>query len=118
MRNQRGSALLGVLIIAAVIAAVTGGVALWKSYYSEDTHTNCKVLSKDRTKNSDGNSDARVYTENCGTFQVKDTLVKGNFRSGDLYGSIQPDHVYDFTSIGWRNGFFSMFPNIIKVTAK
>lgn len=102
---------VAVLLILAVVAGA--------SYYQEDTHTGCVVSDKDRTTKTDseGNSssDARVYTENCGVFQVSDSFWKGEFNSSDTYGSIKVGETYDFTTIGWRNGFFSMFPNIIEV---
>ena len=104
------------LITAFVLALVGVGIFVGQDYYNETAHNGCVVTKTDRAKNSDGGSDARVYTKNCGTFQVKDSLWKGKFRSGDTYGAIEEGHTYNFTTIGWRNGFLSMFPNIIKVT--
>lgn len=102
------------LIILAALAVVLG-IFLWgKAYYGEDVHSNCVVTDKDRTSKSNGGSDMRVYTENCGNFTVADAWLKGEFSSSDTYAKIEPGHTYDFTTIGWRVPFFSMFPNILE----
>lgn len=107
----------GTKVLIAVIAVVLlfGMSTCSVQYYSEDTHENCVVDEKDRTQNSDGSSDARVYTENCGVFQVADSWIKGEVNSADTFGSIDEGKTYNFTTIGWRFGLFSMFPNIIEV---
>ena len=106
------------IALAVIVALALAGFAA-VSYYSEDTHRDCVVTDKDRTTKSDseGNmsSDARVYTENCGTFVVADTLIKGKFNSADTFGSIEEGGTYTFTTIGYRFGLTSSFPNIIEV---
>lgn len=74
--------------------------------------TACHVTDKDRTSTGKGGSDARVYTSNCGTFQVGDDFVHGVYNSADLFGQIQVGHTYNFEAYGYRNGFTSTFPNI------
>lgn len=107
-------------IVVSVLAVLLLGLTLLYSfaYYSEDSHTECVVSGKDRTTSvdSDGNSssDARVYTKNCGVFQVSDTIIKRKFNSSDTFGSLEEGGIYNFTTIGFRVGFFSMFPNIIE----
>jgi hypothetical protein len=82
-----------------------------------ETKQGCAVIDKDRTKDSKGNSDMRVYTTNCGTLQVADTLVGGaQFDSADIYASIEVGKTYDFYVRGKRYPLFSMFPIIQKVT--
>lgn len=103
-----------ILVGLGVALAIITGLAVSTIYYKENTHYSCEVVEKDRTKNEDGSSDARVYTENCGVFVVEDTLIKGQFNSADTVGSIKEGGVYNFTTIGFRNGVFSMFPNIIE----
>lgn len=99
-------------VVVVFVALIAFAVV---QYYDEDTHVDCVVSSKDRTQNQDGSSDARVYTENCGTFRVGDTWIKGEFNSADTYGSIEEGETYTFTTIGWRFGLLSQFPNIIEV---
>lgn len=77
--------------------------------------TGCVVNDKQAIGRSgeDGNTtDYRVFTENCGTFGVQDDPLIGQWNSGDTYGSIKVGETYDFEAYGWRNGFFSTFPNI------
>jgi len=71
----------------------------------------CHVDGKDRSTTSKGASVYRVYTS-CGVFTIEDNLFLGKFNSADTYARIQPGRTYRITSYGWRNGFFSMFPNI------
>lgn len=103
-----------VLIILGVIGSILYGIAQVNTHGSAQ---HCLVSEKDRAKNNDGKSDARIYTENCGVFQVKDTLLgKTNFNSADLYASIKVGDTYDFETRGFRFGLFSDFPIILTAT--
>ena len=81
-----------------------------------EDHHGCVVSEKDRTTKREGGSDARVYTENCGTFQVADSWLSWTFSSADTYASIKVGETYDFTTRGYRIPFFSAFPNIVEAT--
>lgn len=93
-----GAAVLGLSGCAPTTQDTTGG------------HT-CHVDSKDHTVNSSGDGIYRVYSD-CGVFNVEDAFFLGKFNSADIYASIRPGHDYLFTTYGFRNGFFSWFPNI------
>ena len=101
--------------IATVVLLCAGGVGYTVAANAhETTHTSCVVESKDRTTRADsGSSDMRVYTS-CGTFAVGDVLLRGQFDSADIYGSISEGQTYDLTTIGWRVPILSMFPTIIE----
>lgn len=105
------------LIAGAVAAAVivVGGLIALVSYYDDNVKT-CTVTDKNRNVayDRDGNRDVQmlVYTQDCGTFQVGDSLVKGKFRSGDTFGELQAGHRYEIKYHGWRNGVLSLFPTI------
>lgn len=110
-----------VKLIAAGVAAVAligGGVAVFGGYYDDTTKT-CTIDSKNRNVayDRDGNREVQmlVYTDDCGTFEVGDSLVKGKFRSGDTFGALKEGHRYEIKYHGWRNGFLSMFPTITEV---
>ena len=80
-----------------------------------ETHWNervvtCTVASKDRTED-----DMRIYTEQCGVFANADSLWRGKTTSGDLWGQVEPGETYAFRVVGWRNGFFSAFPNVLAI---
>lgn len=105
-----------IIAAAAIVLAVVGAIGFFVANAAHVEHpTACRVTDKDRTKSSDGSSDARVYTDNCGTFQVGDSLFEGHWSSADTFASIDPGETYDFKTRGWRVPFLSMFPNIVRV---
>jgi hypothetical protein len=100
-------------LVAIVIIGIIGvNIA---SYANKETFTTT-VTEKERivTKNGDNlDSYYLIYTEN-GTYKLEDELLYGNFRSSDWYGKIKVDSTYEFTTIGFRIGFMSEYPNIVK----
>ena len=46
-------------------------------------------------------------------FRNEDSLIKGKFNSSDFYGQIEVGKTYNFTIVGSRVPFLSMYPNII-----
>lgn len=101
------------LLVVGVALAATFGVST-----ANMTHVatqTCTVTDKDRAKNSDGNSEMRVYTNECDVLKVSDSLIDGQFDSASIYGRIQVGQRYEFTTRGYRFPFFSMFPNIVDV---
>jgi len=104
MKKFIASMMLG----AVLIAGGTGCGAM-----QPDETATCTVVDKTASKDyQSGSTDYRIYTEECGTFQVADSITRGTWRSSDTYGRIKVDHTYEFTYHGFRNGFLSMFPNI------
>lgn len=117
--NAFGSAPLGFKIIfgvtilmfaAMIIIPLTSG-----GYFTVSSQTNCVVTEKS-TAVSDGESQYRVHTENCGTFVIEDSLIDGRFNTADMYGAIHSGETYDFTARGKRLEYLSLFPNIIEAT--
>lgn len=49
-------------------------------------------------------------------FRNEDSLIKGKFNSSDFYGQIEIGKTYNFTIVGSRVPFLSMYPNIISFT--
>lgn len=111
---QGGAFVLGcVLVVGLVVAGIAGGV--W-AVTVEHTETGCTVTDKDRAGNNSGQSDMRVYTEECGTFTVSDSIVKGRWNSADTYARIEQGERYTFRTAGIRVPVLSMFPNILEAT--
>lgn len=108
----------GVLVVAIAL------IYAFAYFGSRTTVESCTVTSKDRgvsiTSDGDGNTTSstnyRVYSS-CGTFEVQDNLFLGKFNSADTYGALVEGETYDFDVIGWRNGFLSLFPNILETSA-
>lgn len=116
MSNKIGFILVPVLIVLSII----GVVAYVGSYGGSETTQVCTVNDKDRSTSTDadGNSKSvyRVYTDDCGVFSIEDTFFGGiNLNSADRYNAIKVGQRYQFTTFGWRNPMFSMFPNIVGV---
>lgn len=114
MRSSRSGGVgflmgLGVLLVAVVIV-----VGLAAPYLNVQEQTSCLVEDKDRTRDSEGNSDMRIYTS-CGVFQVKDQLLRGSFNSADVYADIEVGQEYDFVTSGFRIPIASQFPVIVEV---
>lgn len=105
--------------IAAIAAAVTLSLTGCQNLVQSDV--TCKVTDKDRSTASSKNGSKsvfRVYTEgpsDCTTFGLGDNALAGNFNSSDMYGRIKVGSTYKFHLAGVRNGFFSSFPEIIRM---
>lgn len=100
------------LLFGAIIVLMIWSTNAWVN--TKHSYEDCLVTSKESiTKDKD--HQYRIYTENCGVFQVKDELWLSKFNSADTYNRIQQGKTYDFQTIGWRNGFFSTFENIVEV---
>lgn len=120
-RNARGYVDTYFLLMAGIATAVVlllVGIIGSSIYVATHHHerTNCHVTGKDRTSDSHGNSNMRVYTDNCGNFKVQDSMINGNFHSSDTYAEITIGKTYDFDTTGYRIPFFSQFPNILSAT--
>lgn len=106
---------LPLAMFAVVPAVILGGIGLSVANATHVEERTCTVSDKDRTSKSDGSSDARVYTEDCGTLHVADSLLSWTWSSSDTYAEIQPGETYEFTTRGYRVPLFSMFPNVVDV---
>jgi hypothetical protein len=86
------------------------------AYIHTETFT-AKVSGKERVvKQTGDNIDSYylVYTDH-GTLKLEDDILRGNWRSSDIYGSLRADSTYTFQVSGYRIGFTSSYPNIIEV---
>jgi hypothetical protein len=121
------TALAGVALASILLLAGCGTAAQPAPDSAEDKYpggtydgakTNCLVTDKTAVGRVDeeGNNttDYRVFTANCDVFGVQDDPFIGQWNSASTYGSIIVGETYDFEAYGWRNGFFSTFPNIKK----
>lgn len=101
-------------ILAALIIA--GGITFTISGYGNKQTIKTKVISKERITTQNGDqidSYYLIFTE-AGPLKLEDELLYGNFNSSDWYGQIRKDSTYTFHTIGYRIGFMSSYPNIIK----
>lgn len=116
--RSRSFPVFGCVFVAVVILVILGIVgAIITTVSSNNAHNTqtCKVDDKDRSSDSKGNSIYRIYSD-CGVFAVDDNLFFGKFNSADTYNKIKVGSTYQFDTVGFRNGFLSMFPNILSAT--
>ena len=104
---------VGIVIAAIIIGLFILGGNLIGSYYNEETVT-LTVKDKERVVDR-GGDEARylIWSEDGETFENVDTLIKGKLNSSDIYGQLERGKTYRCKVHGWRNGFFSMYRNII-----
>lgn len=114
-RRTRRKEALGVLTVVGLWLVPVAGAGLWVAAWenSRGTHV-CTVEDKDRTRKSDGGSDQRIYTD-CGVLNVADDALQGQWNSADTYSQIEVGQTYELTTVGWRNGLLTLFPNVISV---
>ncbi|PPG35193.1 hypothetical protein C5E10_06270 [Pseudoclavibacter sp. RFBG4] len=118
MSKIKSSTALGVVGGLAVAAMIAGGIAFTVvSIQHEETHT-CTVTGKDlrMPSTSDEAQSPRLYTAECGTFQIADVLFV-SYESGDIYGSLVEGEAYELTTRGFRIPIMSVFPSIVEVEA-
>ncbi|ASD50734.1 hypothetical protein SEA_KASHFLOW_104 [Mycobacterium phage KashFlow] len=100
-------------------AAVVGLLALSAcSTMNHETHTGCTVKAKDIILDGDGGggiTKTKRLSTTCGSFDVEDNIA-GGFNSWDIWASLEVGKTYTIESGGYRVGFFSMFPNVLKAT--
>ena len=103
-----------ILIFIVIVIVVSVGISI--SGYGNKQTIKTKVLDKERITKSSGDrveSYYLIYTE-AGTLKLEDELLYGNFNSSDWYGQIRRDSTYTFHTVGYRIGYLSEYPNIIK----
>lgn len=103
-------------IIAIVALVIIAAIGINFARFAHKETVKTTVTDKERVvkKNGDNlDSYYLIYTED-GTLKLEDELLYGNFNSSDWYGKIKVDSTYEFTTIGWRIGFLSEYPNIVK----
>jgi hypothetical protein len=106
---------IAILVLAAIL--IVGGLGVKISGYGNKQTITTKVVGKERITNSAGSGNIQsyylIYTE-AGTLKLEDELLYGNFNSSDWYGQIRQDSTYTFETVGYRIGYLSEYPNIVK----
>lgn len=112
--NERGT-VTEVLIGAVVILMVVGGIgsAILRNGYNRHEQT-LHVQKAERVVSQGGKSAKYLVFADEGTYENVDSLLNGKWNSSDIYGQIKPGHTYKCLVYGWRNQFFSDYPNILK----
>jgi len=100
---------IGLLTVGSIVFTISG--------YGNKQTIRTKVLEKERITKGDGNGNVEsyylIFTE-AGPLKLEDEMYYGNFNSSDWYGQIHKDSTYTFHTVGYRIGFLSEYPNIVK----
>lgn len=102
------------IIAGAMLTAIIATLLIIGVAYTMDRNEvgPCTVTGKESVM-VEGNNQYRVYTEECGTFIVKDTLFSLRFNSADTYSALKEGGSYNLRTQGFRLGITSSFPNIL-----
>lgn len=101
----------GVILVGGFIALVIWLTHSWVN--TTQSYVNCLVSGKESIT-KEKTHEYRIYSS-CGVFTVKDEAWLKLYNSADTYAKIKVDQSYAFQTVGWRNGFFSSFENIVEV---
>lgn len=96
------------LLIALAVAATV--LAYPAAYYNSEEQVTFTVTGKERME--DGFY--LIYTD-IGTLKIQDLLLSWRFDGSDLYGALEIDQQYHGTTMGWRWGLASIYPDLVRV---
>jgi hypothetical protein len=100
-------------LVFLILGTIALPIGLTYDYAHHNPRTEeCTVTEKDR---GGENGSYRVYTEECGVLANQDSMWLGKYDSADVWAQIEPGQTYTFRIVGWRNEFFSNFPNIVEI---
>ena len=97
-------------VIAAVALAATAA-----------TLTSCAAMNQQDITCTVEDKEAKdktwfVFTDDCGTLTVEDSISKWKFDATERYDSIEVGKTYNFHVGGYRNHALSTYPNILEAT--
>lgn len=115
MNKQRGDIETALMVgFFAFMAICLVGSIIFGIYRATNHHQVEFTVNKTERVVYDGGQDSRymVYTDK-GVFENTDSLLNGKFNSADLYNQLKTGKKYECEAVGFRNGFFSWFENLI-----
>lgn len=96
--------LIGTFMIS--MFSFLGYATLVAPFINHQTSVDCVVVSKTAEYGGRRSSNLlyKINTENCGTFEIKDTMVLGDYNTVGRYNSIDGlnDVSYDFETYGYN----------------
>lgn len=115
-------AIMGILV--ATLVGGLGGLLAGGTGYLEERTATIEVIRL-YTVPSDTGTSYRVFAkvlqappddeslEAETTFEISDSVLKGQVRSADLYGKLREKEIFTVVYYGIRSGYLSEFPKII-----
>lgn len=115
-RYGRSSSDAGLILSALTVVIFVVGIFAYNIAWANSTEQiTCTITDKDRSGGDSGNSQYRVYTEQCDVLSNEDSWLQDKWDSATIQGQLKENHTYVLEVNGWRVGFFSTFPNIGRV---
>lgn len=118
MKNNKGNAILGIIIGAIIIGLIIGIFKWnWEIKYGNIQTIEIKVKDKyiKRGRNSESKDKYLIVDTDKNTYQITDLTLIGKWNSTDLYNELEIGKKYEITTSGVRNQFWSMYQNINKI---
>lgn len=116
MYNKRNSSPSPILFFVALI--ITSIICIIIAYYSSGTTIKATITDTEIFISGDGdggiNTKYLVFTD-IEVFENRDELFRKKFNSSDFQNEFKSNigSTYEFTVLGWRIPFFSMYRNIV-----
>lgn len=100
--------------VAVAFAGAVGGSIYYQTAQPETVRAMVTDKERQVSSDSDGNTSSKyiVFTDKE-VFENTDSVMRGKWRSSDLQGNLHAGCTYDFNVYGFRNGFFSMYRNVV-----
>lgn len=112
--------IVGTILVLGLLASP---VLVYRHYkYASErtvTFTITRLPNRDMQYNASGHENTYanlVYTDH-GTFKNVDSTFPWKRNSSDLYGQLLTGKKWTCDVAGWRNGFFSNYPDLIRCEA-
>jgi hypothetical protein len=106
------------IVIVLFLILLFGGIGFgcYEVNYGNERNFTATVTEKYIKRKNDHDVYMIVLQDVTGEVQIvqnEDSLMLGKFNSSDVYGRLQVGHKYHIKTVGYRNNFFSMYPNLI-----
>ena len=113
MNNKKGSAEIIVLLIGIIIIVIIAVISINFTYGNEQ---NIEITVKDKYIKRYDDSDMYMVVDTSGNaYKITDMMFLGKFDSTDIYNKLEIGNTYKIKTTGYRNKFFSSYPNINKI---
>jgi len=110
---------IGMSLIAITVLSIGWFYFAYSVNYANTSHVReCKVAEVQKVNELEQSTDSsRVYCEDGSNYEISDNFMKAYFDSSNVYNKVKSakGKTIVVDTIGFRNGFFSSFENIIKV---
>lgn len=114
MSKEKG--FIGAVILTIIGLGLFIVLPTWFYIHFETNHhfITLTVNKSERVVDQDGKGSRYLIFTDKGVFENSDSLLNNKWNSSDLYNDIKVGKTYTCDLVGFRNGFFSTYENIIR----